>query len=180
MSLAFAASGVLAQDVESTERAIQSVVPPGWLVVERKVGQIPWGHHWCDQYAGVTGTELVIRGVNPSRSRFLQSDGQWQDVVVGAEALNVWIMPGSYRESRWYMFCFHRPIQPTAVVERRDVRIYARPAHHSNKQETDLFNEKLSNAKAVESPESPWNDPARLSWRSWKVDIDAAVNRAKQ
>jgi hypothetical protein len=175
--LVFAGPEVLAQSTQAVERAIGAALPSGWSIVERKVGEIPWGHHWCDEYKGVTGTELIIRGIKPSKSRFLRGDGQWDDVVVGAEALDVWIMPGEYRESRLDVLCFHRPIQPTAVVEQRDVRIYARPAHHSTKDETDIFNKNLSNAKAVESPESPWNDPERLSWRSWKIDIDVAVSK---
>src|SRR5947207_8585160 len=97
---------------------IQQSLPPGWSIVQSETGQIPWGHHWCDDYKGVTGTKLVARGIRPVRSSFLsRDDNQWRNVVVGKEALEIWLMPGVYRESRIAWMCHHRPIQPTVVVD---------------------------------------------------------------
>jgi hypothetical protein len=161
----------------NSERAIEQALPSGWTIVERKTGEIPWGHHWCDTYKGDTGAQLIARGTNPSSARFRGSTGQWRDVVVGVEGLDIWIMPGSYRESLSDLFCFQRPPQPASVVELPSVRIYARPTHHSNADEKRVFDKELAEANAVESPESPWNDPARLSWRSWRADLRAAVSK---
>ena len=161
----------------SVEEVITKALPSGWKIVEHKNGEIPWGHHWCDKYSGVTGTKLVARGTLASRSRFLGQDDQWRDVVVGGESLDIYIMPGSYRESRMDWFCFSRPIQPSTIVELGDIRLYARPSHHSSPAEKRIFDEQLSASKAVESPESPWNDPSRLSWKTWESDLRAIVGK---
>lgn len=153
---------------------IAKVLPQGWSIVEQKTGEIPWGHHWCDKYGGVTGTKIVVRGKSPARSRFLGVNDEWRDVVVGAEALDIWIMPRDYRDSRLAWFCFHRPIQPTPVLKNQNIQIYARPSHHSTAEEKITFDKELAKAKAVESPESPWNDPSKISWRTWQSEINAA------
>jgi len=161
--------------VTRAEHAIVRILPSGWSIAERKEGEIPWGHHWCDEYKGVTGTKFVARGINPSKSRFLGRDGQWKDVTVGAEALDIWVMPYTYQNSFTDWFCVHRPVQPTSVVDAGSVKVYARPSHHSTPDEARKFNEQLAISTAVESPESPWNDPGRLSWSSWQSDINAAL-----
>jgi hypothetical protein len=159
------------------ERALLQALPVGWSVVERKEGEIPWGHHWCEDYKGVTGTKLVIRGPARAKSRFRDSEGHWTDVAVGAEALEVWVMPTAYEEGWRNNVCFHRPIQPDSVVASRAVRLYARPAAHQNSDEQALFQEQLAKATAVESPESPWNDPKRISWQSWSADLRRAFEK---
>lgn len=171
VSSAHADSSAVAQ----AEHAIASILPTGWSIVERKNGEIPWGHHWCDEYKGVTGTKFVARGIYPSKSRFLGRDGQWKDITVGAEALDIWVMPGTYRNRRADWLCIHRPVQPTSVVYTASVKVYARPSHHATPEEKQRFNEQLAISSAVESPESPWNDPGRLSWSSWQSDINVAI-----
>ena len=173
------ACSVHAQDdwLIQAEQAIGRTLPSGWSIVQRDVGEIPWGHHWCDKYKGVTGTKLVVRGPQPSRTRFLGRDDQWRDIVVGAEALQLWVMPRSYSERRTNLFCSHRPIQPIKVVTGDAYTIYARPAHHANADEKQIFDKQLAESKAVESPESPWNDWTRISWRTWEANVKASVER---
>ena len=166
-TMAFAAHG----QSTSLDKAVARELPAGWSIVERKDGEIPWGHHWCEEYKGVTGTKFVIRGPLGAKSRFQDSSGAWTDVVVGAEALEVWIMPNTYGEGWRNTFCFHRPIQPEHVADGGSLRIYARPAAHQNAEEERRFKEHLAKATAMESPESPWNDPNRISWQSWRTDL---------
>jgi len=145
-------------------------------VVQNETGQIPWGHHWCDDYQGVTGTRLIARGIRPFRSSFLsRDDNQWRDVVVGKEALEIWLMPNAYRESRLAWMCHHRPIQPTHVVDLMRLRVYGRPSGHSDAEEKRFFEIQLSASNGVKSAESPWNDPKQLSWQSWRIDLKSAL-----
>src|SRR6266404_764590 len=40
------------------DRAIsvfEKALPQGWSVAERKPNDFPWGHHFCDDYAGPKG-----------------------------------------------------------------------------------------------------------------------------
>jgi hypothetical protein len=57
------------------------------------------------------------------------------------------------------------------VIESNRVRVYARPAAYSDIEGKKIFNHYLSMSRAVKSPESPWNDPDRLSWKSWKSKL---------
>ena len=167
--------GVAHGQSASPEQVIAKGIPSGWSIVERKLDEIPWGHHWCEDYKGVTGTKLIIRGPAGAKSRFRDARGTWTDAVVGAEALEVWVMPGSYEEGWRNNFCFHRPIQPDPVGAGPKIKVYARPAAHQNSDEQRLFKEHMDKATAVESPESPWNDPKRLSWQTWHSDLRGAL-----
>ena len=155
---------------------IQQSLPAGWSIVHSETGQIPWGHHWCDDYKGITGTKLVARGIKPVRSSFLsRDDNHWRNVVVGKEALEIWLMPSAYHESRSAWMCHHRPIQPTHVVDLTGLRVYARPSGHSDAEEKRFFDNQLSASNGVKSPESPWNDPKQFSWQTWRIDLKSAL-----
>ncbi len=173
-ALAFLVMIGLAQ-AQSPEQVIAKALPSGWVIVERKGNEIPWGHHWCEDYKGTSGTKFVVRGPASARSRFRDATGAWNDVVVGAEALEVWVMPGTYEEGWRNYLCFHRPIQPDVIAVGHKLKVYARPAAHQTTDEQRLFKEHLEKATAVESPESPWNDPKRISWTSWQSDIRGAL-----
>lgn len=154
--------------------AIAGALPAGWHIVERKAEQIPWGHHWCGKYEGVKGLELEIKGVQKTHSEFRGKDGAWRSVSVGTESLTVWIMPGDYSDSFWAWTCFHAPIQPTTVVKTGAVRVWARPSSTLDSKEE--FDKLLSEATAVQSPDSPWNSPDTLTWKMWRKDLASAVS----
>ena len=170
-----AACSCRAATTEATEAVIAAALPPGWNVVERRAGQFPWGHHWCGRDPELTGVHLTVRGPEPSWTQYLGPDDRWRDVVTGAEALEIFVMPGDNRERWMDVFCHHRPLQPARVAARPDVRIYARPGTHMTPDEKAGHRRTLAESKAVRSPASPANDPSRLTWKSWQADLEAAI-----
>jgi hypothetical protein len=163
----------------NVERGINVVtrsLPSGWTIVERKSGEIPWGHHWCDDYNGPNGTYLVAKGVRPVNVEFLGADGKWQPIPLATESVEIWLMPGNYRDSYKSWFCFHRPIQPMVIVDEGPVKVYARPSHIIDSEKR--FNEILSKSKGVRSPDSPWNAPESLTWKDWNAKLKEAINKA--
>jgi len=167
------------QALKKAEEVIDTAIPKGWKIVSREYEQIPWGHHWCYEYRGVTGTKLIARGTEPVRSQFLGDDDRWRKVIVGKEALKIWIMPSNYKEGWRNWLCIHRPIQPTFVVKNKQIRLYARPSSHSSQDEERIFKNELSKSKAVQSPNSPWNKPENLSWNEWINDLNYAFQAQK-
>jgi hypothetical protein len=157
----------------TVESAVRAALPPSWSVAERKEGAIPWGQHWCDEYKGVTGVQLVAVGPNPVSARFLDGSGTWTPRIVATESLEIWIMPATYHDKVMAALCFQRPMQPTSVVATREIKVWARPAHRINSEAE--FNAVLSQQRGIDWPESPWNDPTRLSWRTWQQDISSSV-----
>jgi hypothetical protein len=105
--LAFSQASFISEQALS---AISNSLPEGWTITERALGEIPWGHHWCTEYTGKKGLKLVARGVKLVNTEFRQHDGSWRAVAVGTEALEIWLMPGDYRDSFLSWACFHRPI----------------------------------------------------------------------
>jgi hypothetical protein len=165
-------------DLKRSEKIINETLPLGWVIVKIETEQIPWGHHWCKKYIGVTGIKVIARGVEPVSSNFLTKERGWEKIIIGKESLEIWIMPGDYREN-WmdWLFCIHRPIQPSVVIELNRIRVYARPAGYSDIEGKKIFDHYLSISSAVESPESPWNDPNRLSWKGWKSKLRSAFEK---
>jgi hypothetical protein len=167
---------VLAQSkqLEQAAAGVAKALPSGWTIVERKSGEVPWGHHWCGEYSGTKGLKVVVKGVRPVHTEFRGRDGTWRAVPVATEALEVWLMPGDYSDSFWSWTCFHRPVQPTGVIERGPVRVYARPSSLTNSEEE--FKKLLAEATAVQSPDSPWNSPEALTWKTWRKDLAKAIS----
>lgn len=155
---------------------IERGLPSGWTVVEREAGQIPWGHHWCNEYRGTTGIKLIAVGPKTVNARMLdRSTGKWADQPMAKEAVEIWIMPGAYRDSPAAALCVHRPIQPESIARSQGVAVWARPAHRLNSAAE--FNAALAQSNGSGWPESPWNDWTKLSWASWKRDLASAIER---
>jgi hypothetical protein len=173
VTLAFPVEAQHSLSSAALESAVRAAFPSSWSVAERKDGQIPWGHHWCDEYKGVTGVLLVAVGPSPVPVKFLDASGTWTARPVARESLEIWIMPATYHDNATAALCFQRPVQPTAVVGTRDARVWARPAHRINSDAE--FNAILSQYRAIAWPESPSNDATRLSWPSWQHDISSSV-----
>ena len=64
-------------DVDRAARAITRALPGGWSIVEEKDQEIPYGHHWCDNYAGSRGMKLVVLGVKDVNLHLQDHDGNW-------------------------------------------------------------------------------------------------------
>lgn len=163
--------------LDTTVGAIEKALPAGWALAEKKSNEFPWGHHWCDDYAGPKGIQVIAVGPKAVSVQLKMKDGTSQSFPVARESLGLWVMPPEYRDSWRAWLCFSRPIQPTAVAVLPTVRIYGRPAHRLNSEEE--FKELLATAQAVSWPESPWNNPAGFSWTTWVRDIEAAAKVVK-
>jgi hypothetical protein len=160
--------------LDAMEKAVRESLPPSWSIAERKEGEIPFGHHWCDDDKGVTGVLLIAVGPAPVPAKFLDATGTWSSRVVAKESLEIWIMPISYHDSATAALCFHRPIQPSAVASTRSSKLWARPAHRINSEVE--FNAVLSQYRGIQWPESPSNDATRLSWPTWQRDLSSSVH----
>ena len=159
-----------------SEAAIVASLPSGWSVVEHKSDTIPWGHNWCDRYDGVKGSSLTLGGISPTFIRYRTSDGEWQQKEAGVEAIDVWMMSGSYREAKYFIRCAHRPMQPTLVFENTNVRIFARPSSYSAIVDKVAEREFMRSITAIESI-GPWHDPERLSWKTWVTDMKVSLTK---
>lgn len=154
---------------------IQQGMPEGWRIVERQDGQIPWGHHWCDDYRGPRGIKLIAVGPRIVNAQMRdRATGQWTSQPLAREAVEIWVMPAAYRDSATAALCLHRPIQPESISRTYEVAVWARPAHRMNS--TVEFDAALAQSSASGWPESPWNDWSKLSWTTWRQDLAKALN----
>ena len=71
-------------------------MPAGWAIVARTTEEVPFGHHFCENYDGLRGTRFVVKGTNPVQSEFLDQQNEWRAVTVGTESIDMWVMPGDY------------------------------------------------------------------------------------
>ena len=69
--------------------------------------------------------------------------------------------------------CFHRPIQPTAILVGQFVSIFGRPSHRLNSK--TVLSKLLTKAKTISWPQSPANDRTQITWSNWEDDIRMAV-----
>ena len=81
------------------ESIVRSALPVEWQVAEVESGQIPWGHHWGEDYQGPTGQRMVLVGPRTVNVSWCAQDGTWNRSPMAREALEIWIMPGNYRDS---------------------------------------------------------------------------------
>ncbi len=162
-----------AEELDRAAAAVTNALPSGWILIERKPDETPFGHHWGQTYSGPKGVLLIAKGLRSVNSEFLDSNGKWLPTPVGTESLNIWLMPRNYSESPRPLF--HAPIQPTVVRNRGPVKVYARPS--SVESYPQQFKELLSKSKGVRSPDSPWNSPASLTWKDWRLQLSEAFQK---
>ncbi len=159
--------------------AITNTLPPGWAIAEIKPDEIPWGHHWNENYTGPTGLLLVVRGTRPVNAEFLDTNGTW-DVIhnVATESLHIWLMPSNYSDSFWSKFDLTRPVTPAFVVAKGPVKVYATPTNLVDSQKR--FDEILKKYYGVCWPDSPANNPKLLSWKDWRQKLREAIEKEFQ
>ncbi|MGI8965358.1 MAG: hypothetical protein ACR2H1_04625, partial [Limisphaerales bacterium] len=148
--------------------------PPGWTIAERKSNQIPWGHHWDQNYTGPKGVLVIAKGNRPVNAEFGDPTGKWRVVDVATESLEIWLMPSNYSDS-WLRLSAHRPIQPKVVVNHGPIKVYARPSHLLLSPQD--FNKILSNTNSVRWPDSPVNFPKSLTWKDWRLKLSKAIEK---
>lgn len=162
-------------DNPAVSKALLRAVPPGWQLAETKLDQTPWGHHWSDGYKGHGGTKLTLVGPRDVEFRWSDSSGKPHEEPLAKESLELWIMPGQYREGM-SVLDFHAPIPAGLVFSSKAVRVYGRPSHRIVTQQR--FEELLRQAAATDWPRSPHQRKTPLSWAAWKSDVERAASEA--
>ena len=168
----------MAGDTAQLDGAINAVVaalPPGWTVVKQKSGEIPYGHHWGENYTGPRGTLVIAKGTRPVNAEFSDANGKWQPVHVATESLEIWLMPSNYSDSSFGWLAIGRPIQPTVILNHGPIKVYARPSHLLLSEKD--FNDLLSKFSGVRWPDSPVNSPELLTWKDWRLKLRKAIEK---
>jgi hypothetical protein len=147
---------------------IEAALPKSWSVAERKAGALPEGHYWGQDYSGVRGEEILLQGSADVHVSWQDAKGEWHSDVVGKEALKLYVMPSSYRESLLRFFIPKRPVSARLLVETPSFKVYAYPSTRVlDKEKVDRA---IKQGKAIRWPDSPENTGS-LSWGSWSADI---------
>ena len=162
----------------STDAATSVVaahLPSGWTVASREDGQLPQGHYWGDwgrDYAGPRGRHMVAVGPQPVAMSWRANDGSSRKDPIARESLDIWIMPGDYREGFWSRINPHAPQHPTMVFSGTNVTVFAMPSHKLIDE--TRFKQIGANATLTEWPASPWNT-GKLSWADWRTTLADAL-----
>jgi hypothetical protein len=173
----FTASAV-ASDTNQFDRAINAItqsLPPGWTIAERKSDEIPWGHHWNENYTGPKGVLIIAKGVRPVNAEFEDPTGKRWAVHVATESLHIWLMPSNYSDSPFAWMSIERPVQPTIIVNHGPIKVYAQPTSLLLSQKD--FDKILSNTNGVSWPDSPANNPKLLTWKDWRLKLREAIKK---
>lgn len=147
---------------------LETVLPKSWSVAERKPGALPEGHYWGQEYNGVRGEEILLQGGADVHVSWQDGTGDWHSDVVGKEALKLYVMPSTYRES-WLRFLIpKRPVAARLLVETPSFKVYAYPSFRIT--ESEKLDQIVKQGKAIRWPDSPENTGS-LSWGTWVTDI---------
>jgi hypothetical protein len=104
---------------------VLKLAPTGWAIAEDAPGQVPEGHYWGDRgrdYQGPRGRRVVFMGPRDVECRWRDRNGAWQHEKVGKETLELWVMPGNYRESWGSWFNLHAPPAAELIFSGSNVR----------------------------------------------------------
>jgi hypothetical protein len=178
LDIIFLASPLVAGDAEQFDRVVKAIVaalPVGWTIVDQKSGEIPYGHHWGENYTGPTGVLVIAKGTRPVHAGCIAANGTSPVVHVATESLEIWLMPESYGDSFWSKFNISRPVQPTTVVAHGPVKVYARPSHLLLSEKH--FNDLLSNTNGVRWVDCPFDSPRLLTWKDWRAKLRKAIEK---
>lgn len=162
---------------------VRRSLPAGWVASETRSNEIPFGHYWGDwsgPYQGQRGTLLVITGPKPVSVWWSDNDGRSHRDPVAVESVDVWLMPSAYRNNWRTLVSMHAPPQPDRIFADERVRVYARPSHRLTISDQQFRDDFMRKATQTSWPESPWNEPSRLSWGSWQADLRRALARDGQ
>ena len=155
--------------------AITNALPPGWTIVEQKTNEIPWGHHWNENYTGPKGLLLIVRGTRPVNAEFSDTNGTWHAIHVATESLHIWLMPSNYSNSPFAWMSLERPVQPTVIVNHGPIKVYAQPTGLIISQQQ--YFKILKKFTGVRWPDSPANNPKLLTWKDWRLKLREAIEK---
>ncbi|TFG37414.1 MAG: hypothetical protein E4H46_01790 [Desulfobacterales bacterium] len=162
---------------EALNKAIESILPDGWGIIETKENEIPWGHYLGQNYEGQRGTLLVLRGPANIQLNWQDREGNWKRIPLAKEVLEICIMHPGYHDSWKRFFFIHRPIPATKIYSGNLGVIFGHPTHRITSE--SKFKEILSQAKATGWPDSPHNE-GKLSWSTWKSDLNMAIRNLEK
>lgn len=157
--------------LERATKAIVATLPAGWTVVTQQSGEIPYGHHWDENYTGPKGTLLVLKGTRPLYAEFADPSNAWHAVHVATEGLNIWLMPSDYSNSRFSWLSFKRPIQPKVLLARGPLKIYAAPKPILIISEKEFFS-MADRSRGVRWQDPQGQSPEFLAGKDWKLKED--------
>jgi hypothetical protein len=146
---------------------VLKLAPAGWAVAEDTSGQVPQGHYWGDQgreYRGPRGRRVVFMGPGEVEFTWRDQNGALQHEKLGKETLELWIMPGDYKESWASKLNFHAPEPAELIFAGANVRVYAKPAAR-------VTSEARFKAILKEAIETRGLDSQPLSWSTWRADL---------
>ena len=147
---------------------IEGALPKSWIVVERRPDTLPQGHYWGQEYSGIRGDEILIQGGADVHVSWRDTKGEWHTEAVGREALKLYVMPSSYRESLRRFFIPKRPAAASLLFEGQTFKVYAYPSFRIlEKERLDWI---VKHGNAIRWPDSPENNHT-LSWRNWADEI---------
>jgi hypothetical protein len=110
---------------------VLKLAPTGWVIAADTVGQVPEGHYWGDRgrdYQGPRGRHVVFMGPRDVEFIWRNRNGAWQHENLSKETLELWIMPGNYRESWASWFNLHAPPAAELIFSGANVKVYAKPS----------------------------------------------------
>lgn len=177
-AVVFAASVVAGQTAEVAQalRALTNALPPAWTVARVETNQVPYGHHWDENYTGPKGLLVVAKGTRAVHAEFTSAGGKSRVVRVATEALDIWLMPSNYHNSCFAWLSFHRPVQPTILLDHGPVQLYAEPSHVLLSEKD--FDDLVSRSSGTGWVDSPGDSPALLTWKNWRATLKAAIKQA--
>ena len=148
---------------------VLKLAPAGWLIAEEAPGQVPEGHYWGDRgrdYQGPRGRHVVFMGPRDVEFTWRDRNGAWQREKLGKETLELWIMPGNYRESWASWFNLHAPPAAELIFAGTNVKVYSKPSARVTSEAR--FKEILKDATETRGMGS--SDDG-LSWSTWRSDL---------
>lgn len=176
VSVTLSTRTVVAGDTTQADRAVKAItaiLPKGWSVAKQKPGEFPYGHHWNENYTGPKGLLVVVTGTRPVHAEFIAPNGESNVVHVATESLDILLMPGNYSNSRLAWLDLDRPIQPTTIIGRGPIKVYAEPSHLLLSEKR--FKELLSDTNGIAWVDSPFDSPQLLTWQDWRSKLKKAI-----
>lgn len=176
VAVASVAAHALTFDAE--RNLLVSELPTGWTLVNTETGQYPYGHHYCSPYKGEKGYKLTLLGPTAVAANWTTESGEKKSTEVGFESIEVWLMPGEYKDAKFAWLCFHRPVQPLHIVDSFNLQAFGRASHYLDPKDK-FMKEVLPKATSIRWPDSPATDPALVSWKTWQSDLAKALRPAR-
>jgi hypothetical protein len=158
---------------EAVPAIVLKMAPRGWAIADDTSGQVPYGHYWGNreaEYRGPRGRRIVFMGPGDVQFTWWDKNDDLQRENLAKETLEVWIMPGAYRESWESRLAWHTPPRAELIFSSVTVKIYANESARWASQASEArFNVILKEASTRVRPLGLCEVP--LSWSTWRADL---------